>query len=83
MEKWPIGRSLSVLFYWSDTATTLGLEKLGRIDLLFVIKYLFFLPIDWAGVKQSRSPGAEQATRVRVYQLPVGVDGLASLAFVN
>ena len=31
----------------------------------------------WAGAKQSRSPGAEQPTQVRVYQLPVGVDSLA------
>ena len=30
--------------------------------------------------EQSRSPGAEQPTQVRVYQLPVGGDGLASLA---
>ena len=36
--------------------------------------------IVWAGAKQSRSPGAEQTPQVQVYQLPVGVDGLASLA---
>ena len=41
---------------------------------------LFVFLIVWAGAKQSRSPGAEQPTQVRVYQLPVGVDGLASLA---
>ena len=41
---------------------------------------MFVCLIVWAGAKQSRSPGAEQTTQVRVYQLPVGVDGLASLA---
>ena len=30
--------------------------------------------------KQTRSPGAEQMTQVRVYKLPVVVDGPASLA---
>ena len=44
---------------------------------------MFVFLIVWAGAKQSRSPGAEQPTQVRVYQLPVGVDGLASLALVN
>ena len=43
-------------------------------------KSIFLLLIVYAGAKQSRSPGAEQPTQVRVYQLPVGVDGLASLA---
>ena len=31
------------------------------------------------GAKQSRSSAGEQTTQVRVYQIPVTVDGLASL----
>ena len=48
--------------------------------ILHKVKKLFVLLIVWAGAKQSRSPGAEQPTQVRVYQIPVGVDGLVSLA---
>ena len=44
-----------------------------------VNELLIFL-IVLAGAKQSRSPGAEQPTQVRAYQLPVGVDSLSSLA---
>ena len=61
---------------WSNQVFSLFFRLLNfsRVNKLFV-----FL-IVWAGAKQSRSPGAEQPTQVRVYQLPVGVDGLASLA---
>ena len=44
------------------------------------VNKLFVFLIVWAGAKQSRSPGAEQPTQVRVYQLPVGVDNLATLS---
>ena len=47
---------------------------------LSIIQNGFVCLIVWAGVKQSRSPGAEQTTQVGVYQSPVGVDGLATLA---
>ena len=41
-----------------------------KVLLTLTIKLFVFL-IVWAGTKQSRSPGAEQPTQVRVYQLPV------------
>ena len=56
------------------------LVKPGHFMNFNQVKKLFVFLIVWAGAKQSRSPGAEQPTQVRVYQLPVGVDGLASLA---
>ena len=43
------------------------------------VNKLFVFLIVWAGAKQSRSPRAEQPTQVRVYQLPMGIDGLAIL----
>ena len=53
----------------------------------WTIKDGWILPVirlTWEGFdgksKQSRSLGAEQPTQVRVYQLPLGIDGLASLA---
>lgn len=37
---------------------------------------IFVCRFVWAGVRPSRSPGAEQTTQVQAYQLAIGVDGL-------
>ena len=43
--------------------------------------WLFFICLIFmaGSAKQSRSSAGEQTTQVRVYQIPVTVDGLASL----
>ena len=63
-----------------DAFKFFGIESLPTYTASSKLEVLVFL-IVWAGAKQSRSPGAEQPTQVRVYQLPVGVDGLASLTY--
>ena len=70
-----------VVFGISDLSFS-GFQVLGAhtYTIYNQVKKLFAFLIVWAGAKQSRSPGAEQPTQVWVYQLPVGVDGLASLA---
>ena len=57
-----------------------SIGKRGFKKLVVLSMDVFVFLIVWAGAKQSRSPGAEQPTQVQVYQLPLGVDGLATLS---